>query len=110
MYGGLRSHSPVSPSPSSADPASPHCCAPVQDQLRQKYPCLKEDLTVDVIVVGAGLEGLCVAYQLAKAGGGLAGLDGWMAGCSELSWGACSRAAGVRGAVSHPCSAAAGWR
>jgi choline dehydrogenase-like flavoprotein len=55
-----------------ADP--PLLSPPRQDKLRQAYPTLKEDLTVDVVVVGAGLEGLCVAYELARAGGRQGGL------------------------------------
>ncbi|GLC34638.1 hypothetical protein PLESTB_001239700 [Pleodorina starrii] len=40
----------------------------LQDGLRQRYPPLLEDLTADVVVVGAGLAGLSTAYRLVKAG------------------------------------------
>ncbi|PNW75862.1 hypothetical protein CHLRE_12g557350v5 [Chlamydomonas reinhardtii] len=39
-----------------------------QDQLRPRYPRLEEDVTADVVVVGAGLSGLCTAYRLLRAG------------------------------------------
>ncbi|KAG6549264.1 hypothetical protein Mapa_009250 [Marchantia paleacea] len=39
-----------------------------QDKLRLKYPKLDKDLSADVLVVGAGIAGLRVAYNLAKNG------------------------------------------
>jgi heterodisulfide reductase subunit A-like polyferredoxin len=39
-----------------------------QDELRQKYPRLTDNITADVCVVGGGISGLTTAYLLAKAG------------------------------------------
>jgi ribulose 1,5-bisphosphate synthetase/thiazole synthase len=39
-----------------------------QKSLDIKYPPLQEDITADVVVIGAGIAGLTCAYQLAKAG------------------------------------------
>src|SRR5438309_922994 len=33
-----------------------------------KYPVLKEDITVDVVIIGAGIAGLSAAYFLKQAG------------------------------------------
>lgn len=41
-----------------------------------KYPALDKDLKVDVVVIGAGISGLSIAYNLAKAGKKVAVLEG----------------------------------
>ena len=40
-----------------------------QKALTIKYPPLKENISADVVVVGAGIAGLSCAYNLAKEGG-----------------------------------------
>jgi NADPH-dependent 2,4-dienoyl-CoA reductase/sulfur reductase-like enzyme len=40
-----------------------------QKALTVKYPPLKENISADVVVVGAGIAGLSCAYNLAKEGG-----------------------------------------
>ncbi|KAG2430485.1 hypothetical protein HXX76_010008 [Chlamydomonas incerta] len=39
-----------------------------QEGLRARYPRLEQDVSADVVVVGAGLSGLCTAYRLLRAG------------------------------------------
>ncbi|WIA42590.1 hypothetical protein OEZ86_008566 [Tetradesmus obliquus] len=39
-----------------------------QDELKQRYPQLTEDVDADVCIVGGGISGLTTAYLLAKAG------------------------------------------
>ncbi|KAK9836086.1 hypothetical protein WJX81_000189 [Elliptochloris bilobata] len=54
----------------SVDGAVPGLARNVWDQhkLRAKYPQLKENISADVCVVGGGIAGLSIAYNLAKAG------------------------------------------
>ena len=33
-----------------------------------KFPSLKENLSADVVVIGAGISGLSIAYNLSKEG------------------------------------------
>src|SRR4029079_5457848 len=47
------------------------------------YPKLKEDLTVDVCVVGAGIAGLTTAYHLAREGKSVVVLDDGPVGGGE---------------------------
>jgi glycine/D-amino acid oxidase-like deaminating enzyme len=46
------------------------CCPfwPIKDGLPASYPPLEQDVSCDVVVVGAGITGALVAWQLAKAG------------------------------------------
>lgn len=39
-----------------------------KQNLRQKYPELDQDVTSDVVVVGAGITGVNIAYNLARQG------------------------------------------
>jgi monoamine oxidase len=41
-----------------------------------QYPTLDKDLNVDVVVIGAGIAGLSIAYNLVKAGKKVAVLEG----------------------------------
>ena len=55
-----------------------------QKALDIKYSPLAEDLTADVVVIGAGIAGLTCAYQLAKEGGWVGGwAGGWEGGWSS---------------------------
>ncbi|GAQ83159.1 Ubiquinol cytochrome c reductase subunit RIP1 [Klebsormidium nitens] len=48
-----------------------------------KYPALDKDLKVDVVVIGAGISGLSIAYNLAKAGKKVAVLEGKSRGSGQ---------------------------
>ena len=48
-----------------------------------EYPQLKEDLKADVCVIGAGMDGLSIAYQLAKAGKSVIVLEGRSRGSGQ---------------------------
>src|SRR4029453_1357619 len=41
----------------------------------QKFPKLQKDITVDIVVVGAGVTGITTAYLLKKAGSSVALID-----------------------------------
>lgn len=55
----------------------------MRDRLGEDYPALREDLTVDVCVVGAGMAGLSVAHCLAREGRRVAVLDSGGVGCGQ---------------------------
>ena len=39
-----------------------------QDKITLRFPKLEEDTSADVCVIGAGITGACIAYQLQKEG------------------------------------------
>lgn len=47
-----------------------------QKGMGPQYPTLDKDLNVDVVVIGAGIAGLSIAYNLVKAGKKVAVLEG----------------------------------
>lgn len=49
----------------------------------ESYPQLKENLTADVVVVGAGMFGLNIAYNLSKAGKKVVVLEGRSKGSGQ---------------------------
>lgn len=54
-----------------------------QQDLQAKYPKLDQDLNADVVVVGAGIAGLSVAYNLVKAGKNVVVLEGRVIGSGQ---------------------------
>ena len=48
-----------------------------------EYPPLTADVNADVVVAGAGLTGLSIAYQLAKAGKNVVVLEGRSRGAGQ---------------------------
>src|SRR2546421_11215606 len=48
---------------------------PIRDGLIQSYPPLDSDLTVDVVIIGAGCTGALAAYRLCEAGASVVVLD-----------------------------------
>jgi glycine/D-amino acid oxidase-like deaminating enzyme len=58
---------------------------PINDGLLGVYPTLKEDLRCDVAVIGAGISGALVAYELVKAGASVVVLDRRDAGMGSTS-------------------------
>jgi glycine/D-amino acid oxidase-like deaminating enzyme len=58
---------------------------PIKSGLLGVYPSLKEDLRCDVAVIGAGITGALVAYQLVRAGASVVALDRRDAGMGSTS-------------------------
>jgi glycine/D-amino acid oxidase-like deaminating enzyme len=58
---------------------------PINDGILGVYPTLKEDLRCDVAVIGAGISGALVAYELVKAGASVVVLDRRDAGMGSTS-------------------------
>jgi glycine/D-amino acid oxidase-like deaminating enzyme len=48
---------------------------PIRDGLLGTYPSLKQDVTAEVAVIGAGITGALVAYELSRAGANVVVLD-----------------------------------
>ncbi|KAG2431267.1 hypothetical protein HYH02_013400 [Chlamydomonas schloesseri] len=58
-----------------------------QDALRPRYPRLEQDVTADVVVVGAGLAGLSTAYRLLRAGKSVVVLESRVVGSGSAGRG-----------------------
>ena len=58
-----------------------HCCW--SSAQTYEYPPLTTDVNADVVVAGAGLTGLSIAYQLAKAGKNVVVLEGRSRGAGQ---------------------------
>ena len=56
-----------------------------QQDIRPTYPHLDKDMVADVVVVGGGIAGLSVAYNIAKAGKKVVVLEGRAIGESEVN-------------------------
>lgn len=65
-----------------------------------EYPKLTTDVNADVVVAGAGLTGLSIAFQLAKAGKNVVVLEGRSRGAGQT--GRCCKSALVWAARGWP--------